>query len=375
MANALGTPGGVVTDEHHRLDQAGLLAAQTSSLAVRTGVMAGPGSTAIVTGTSATGTMTVNIAAHHWVSTRGTADGVYLGTKEASTTVNIAAAPGSNSRIDVVWSKQNDSGSTISADGSTAESYGVTTGTAAASPTKPAIPVGAVEIATVTVAVGATNTLGAGVTIANTAAQVVARGARIPVRTQAERDALTVYGGLEVYRIDTGAVELYSGVSGTWITTTDPGTWSTYTTTWSTNGTVQPAVNNGTLTSRYRKQGRTCDVDIYLTIGSTTDLGNGDFRFTLPFSAISGREHLMLAKGYLAGAIWSLSGVGLVASSGGTTLIPYLPTSPTDGNNKPARNQASGGSATGTSYPQVPGAYAWVSGSNLAISGRFETAS
>jgi hypothetical protein len=212
MADALGTPApaatptvGVVSDEDHRLALAGLVSPATSTLAVRTGVLVSPVSNAVVTGTSTTGTMTVNVLAHHWVTSRAAGDGIYLGTKETSTTVNIAAAPGSNSRIDVVYSKQNDSSSTISPDGSTGEFYGVVTGTAAASPTKPSVPVGATELATVQIAAGTTNTLGAGATITTTANQVVARGADVPVRTAAERDALTKYVGLTVKRLDDGA--------------------------------------------------------------------------------------------------------------------------------------------------------------------------
>jgi hypothetical protein len=222
MSDANGTPAvagvGVVDGKDYRINQAGLIAPQTSSLAVRTGVMIAPGSTALVTGTAATGTMTVSIAAHHWVTTRGTADGIYLGAKEAAGTVNIAAAPGANSRIDVVYVRQTDASSTISPDAATAEEYGVVTGTAAASPTKPpltSVP-GAVELATVTVAVGATATNGANVTINNTALQVSARGARVWVHNQAERDALTAFPGLEVYRIDTGAVETYPISGSTW---------------------------------------------------------------------------------------------------------------------------------------------------------------
>jgi len=219
MADAFGTGGGVVAAVDHRLAQAGLIAPQSSSIAVRTGVLYAPGAAALVTGTSATGTMTVSVAAHHWVTTRGTADGVYIGCLAAATTVNIAAAPGANSRIDVVYVKQNDAGSTISPDGSTGDIYAVVQGTAAVSPTKPAIPVGALELATVTVAVGATATNGAGVTIANTAPLTTGRGAPVPVRNQTERDALTTSPGLHVTRIDAqGALER-------WVTGT---TWRRY---------------------------------------------------------------------------------------------------------------------------------------------------
>lgn len=213
MADALGTPGGVVSAKDHRLANGGLLATQGSStLDARTGVMWGPGTTALVTGTSATAPMTVSIAPHHAVSSRGAGDGPYLGpTLESSTTVTIAAAPGSNSRIDVVYAKQGDTASSISPDGASAPVYGVVQGTASATPAKPSLSgvVGAVEIATVQVAAGATATNGAGVTISNTAAQVVARGALIPVRNQAEQDALTTFPGLRIHRLDTGRGYVY----------------------------------------------------------------------------------------------------------------------------------------------------------------------
>jgi hypothetical protein len=222
MANALGTPGGVVSDENHRLAIAAMIAAGTTILDARLGVLVGPGTTALVTGTSATGTMTVGIAAHTVVSSRSTGDGAYLGpTLEAATTVNIAAAPGSNSRIDVVYAKQNDTGSTVSPDtGTTQPLYGVVTGTALVSPTKPPIPVGAVELATVQVAVGATSTNGAGVTITNTIPQTVARGGIHPVRST---DA-TAGAYVDQYRgHPTRGLERWDGTQ--W-TTANPFTWT-----------------------------------------------------------------------------------------------------------------------------------------------------
>jgi hypothetical protein len=224
-ADALGTPApaatptvGVVSDEDHRLAMAGMIAPQTSDLAVRTGVMWGPGATALISGTSATGTMTYSIGIHHAVTSRGTGDGVYLGpTLDAVTTVNTIAAPGSNSRIDVIYVKQNDTSSTITADtGSTQPIYGVANGTAAVSPVAPTLPVGAIELGRATVAVGATSTNGAGVTITQTAVQTVARGADIPVRTQAERDALALFTGLTVKRLDIAGAPTETYTGSTW---------------------------------------------------------------------------------------------------------------------------------------------------------------
>lgn len=335
-ADALGTPApaatptvGVVSDEDHRLALAGMIAPQTSSLAVRTGVLWGPGTTALVTGTAATGTMTVSIAVHHAVTTRGTADGIYLGpTLDAATTVNIAAAPASNSRIDVVYVKQNDTSSTISVDsGSTAPIYGVVTGTAAVSPTKPAIPVGAQELATVTVAAGATSTNGAGVTIANTAVQTVARGARIPCRTQAERDALTTFAGLEVYRLDTGAVEQRNAGNTAWLTMFDPAyasAWSTYTPTWTASGAAtQPTIGNGILSGRYRKLDPYAGLfKIRLQIGSTTAYGSGTtsnaYQFTLPPGWTNGTE-ISVIPGFFVSAT-DVGGLTAVVLSSGAAI-------------------------------------------------------
>jgi hypothetical protein len=218
MADALHTPGATSAADA-RLADAGLIATHAAGMAVRTGVLIGPGATTLVTGTPATAPMTVNVAAHHWVTTRGAADGVYRGAAEAVKTVNIAAAPASNSRIDVIYVKQNDSGSTVSPDGSTGDVYAVAQGTAAATPTRPALPVGAEELGTVTIAAGATSTNGAGVTITNTARLTAGRGAPIPVRNQAERDALTAYPSLKVFRLDLGIEQTYSSAADGWLPT------------------------------------------------------------------------------------------------------------------------------------------------------------
>jgi hypothetical protein len=219
MGDALHTHGGVTDAREARLAQGGLIAAHgPTTLDTRTGVLVGPGTTQLVTGTADTAPMRVAIAPHNWVTSRGAANGPYLGALEASTTVDIAAAPGSGTRTDVVWVKQQDATAGVpSPDASTAPEYGATTGTVGAG--KPTIPVGAEELATVDVAAGATATNGSGVTITNTARQTVARGARIPVRNQAERDALTTHPGLEVYRLDTGQVQLRGAAA--WATVTE----------------------------------------------------------------------------------------------------------------------------------------------------------
>lgn len=184
--DALGTAGGVVSAQDHRLAISSLLMPlSTGALDTRTGVFPGPGWSTIITGTSATGTMTVNVGVFQSATARSSAGGAYLGpTQEAAITVNIATAPASNSRIDVVYVKQQDADATVlTPDGTTTPIVGVVTGTAAASPAKPGLPIGALELGTVTVAAGATSTAGAGVTIANTARSAVAAGGIAPIRS------------------------------------------------------------------------------------------------------------------------------------------------------------------------------------------------
>lgn len=218
MADALFASSGVTDAREARLASGGLLAVQgPSALDVRTGVLAGPGSTTLVTGTAATGPMTVQIAPHVVVGSRGVANGPYLGpVLEAATTVQIAAAPASGSRIDVVYAKQQDNTSGIpSPDVSAGPLYGVLAGTAASSPTKPALTavVGAEELATVQVSAGATSTNGANVVITNTARQTAARGALILCRNRAERDALTGYPTLRAYQLDTKTEYFHDGTA------------------------------------------------------------------------------------------------------------------------------------------------------------------
>jgi hypothetical protein len=300
MADALHTPG-VVSAQDARLADAGLIAVQgPSAIDVRTGVLPGPNYTALVVGTTATAPMTVQIRTHHWITSRGAANGPYRGSNELTRTVSIAAAPGSNSRIDVVYVKMQDATPGVpSPDATSGELYGVVTGTADVSPTKPALPVGALELATVTVAAGATNTAGAGVTIAQTARLTALRGTRVPVRNQADRDALTPYAGLEVYRLDNGRVELSNG--GAWATLFDPATLDSDARYIAATG-VSLAISAG-------------------GSGRTIPFGGAVEKATADVSRLSGNAVFTLNRS----GLWQIGFTVRVASvTAGTTIIAYL---------------------------------------------------
>jgi hypothetical protein len=209
VTNALWVNG--LSAQDARLNIAGLLARSSASpLDVRKGVVYTGSVGSLI---AARATMSVTVSALHFVGLKATSSGPYLGCVTGDTVVNLTAAPASGSRIDVVYVMQRDSASSASPDGSTAGEVGVATGTAGVTPSKPAIPVGAVELGTVTVGVGATKTSDAQVTIAVTALFTTTHGAPIPVRTKSERDStLTPYSGLQVMRLDKGGlVQRYDG--------------------------------------------------------------------------------------------------------------------------------------------------------------------
>lgn len=62
--------------------------------------------------------------------------------------------------------------------------------------------------------------------------------------------------------------------------------WTSYTPVWSAI-TTPPTLGNGTLTGSYLKVGKTVFFDIRLTIGSTTTLGSGAYKFGLPVAPAS----------------------------------------------------------------------------------------
>jgi len=153
------------------------------------------GGSADVTSTTASAPMTVQIAAgSSWALSRGYSDGAVIVANNGAATVNIADAPNANSRYDLVWMRHNDS--TVG-DADSNPVFGVTTGTAAASPTVPTAPSGALALATVLVPAGVTTTSASGVTITNVYPFAAVSGSPIRYRSVSDlrADAANVIDG------------------------------------------------------------------------------------------------------------------------------------------------------------------------------------
>lgn len=223
----LGTTGdgaGTVTPLDHKLAQAGLIAKGGTgggSNLVRPGLFY-DGVSNIVVGRASMGYDVLPFLA---VLTRGAAAGAVLLANDGVVTVPTTPAPGSNSRIDVIYVWQRE----FSLDGVNSNPViGVVQGTPAASPVAPSLAAfpGAVELARATVAAGATVTNGAGVTITQTAPFTTVDGGTLVRRTVTEMNAIPApRDGMFCEVLANGIV--YRRTAGSWVPWSSP--WIPYT--------------------------------------------------------------------------------------------------------------------------------------------------
>lgn len=202
-----------------RLALAGLLATNSADpLDVRTGILF-TGDTQLLSGTATTSpSPTIAVDGFHFVSSKGSTNGPYVGCATPTPALPVPAAPAlGQRRMDLVWVRQNDAQAVVAADASTAGELGVTMGAATVSPSpaKPDLPAGAVEVGTIlwdSSSTVATNSNAAQCTLATTGRWTVTRGAPIPVRDVAERNGLTTRPGLMVLRLDKpGLIQRHDG--------------------------------------------------------------------------------------------------------------------------------------------------------------------
>jgi hypothetical protein len=140
---------------------------------------------------SSTATMNVSVGAFSAVTVRD--GGVVEMANDGPVNVLLDAPPSSQSRIDVVFVKQNDSSSTVSSlDANDQAVFGVLKGTASSTPTaRTDLPAGALAIGQVLIPSTATATNSGGVVITTTCSFTAASGGRVPFRTLTELQAWT----------------------------------------------------------------------------------------------------------------------------------------------------------------------------------------
>ena len=172
--------------------------------------------TTVVSGTAS---MTYSVAPCNVVVNRAAGEGVYMFNLTGTSTIATTNAPGTGSRWDLVYVKQNDPDK---GDATNTAVLAVHQGTASTgTPTKPyaTLPAGAYVLAEAQVSAGATATNGAQVAIAQVWRHTALRGAPIPVRNATERAEITpgaLAVGVTVRRLDVSmpnmdAVERWTG--------------------------------------------------------------------------------------------------------------------------------------------------------------------
>jgi len=134
--------------------------------------------------------------------------GVELVANDAVTVVATTAAPASNSRIDVIWVKAQ---FVQHADANNDVVFGVTQGTAALTPVKPAIPAGALELATAEILSTTTQTSTAVIT--QTHPYTAAAGGVVWLRNAT--DLWAAPDGSCAYRVD--VKRIMDRVGGVWV--------------------------------------------------------------------------------------------------------------------------------------------------------------
>lgn len=196
-----------------RLSQAAIVADDgASQLSARNGVFYDGQGNVVATNTD-TGTMSYTVRACQFaLYLLGTAaSGIVFPTNDASFKATTTAAPGSNSRIDIIYIRQH----CLAADGGTdtdnIAEIKVAQGAASGSPIAPTLPTGAMELARATVPAGTTST--STLTLSQTHLWTTTHGSAIPVRNATERNALTPSEGMRVRRLDLHSDETHNGTT------------------------------------------------------------------------------------------------------------------------------------------------------------------
>lgn len=132
--------------------------------------------------------------------------------------------------------------------------------------------------------------------------------------------------------------------------------WETSTATWASTGTA-PAIGNGSLAVRSRQIGQTVDVDVRITMGSSTTYGTGNYTIGGLPAGVHGRTVLRgFAYDSSAGAYWPIH---MTLSNGGTS-----------GNIRPLPTTA--GNQLANVTPSVP--FTFADGDLIVIADRYEAA-
>jgi hypothetical protein len=238
----------------------------------------------------------------------------------AQTDLDVTASSPTLPRIDSLIAEFVDNGA------SSLYRYRVVAGTPNASPVQPTLPYAdqptgkCLRLYNIAVAAAATSIVTANISVQFGLAQLAAVTGRVSnVASDGGRPSSP--GTSErIWRTDKLCYETWTGSAWVedYVSTVGPA-WKTYTPTWTSTGTA-PSLGNGTAVGHYMKIGRTVHVAAEVILGSTSTVGTGTYRFSLPFNAVTLPEQFVLMRYYDSSAATAYVGQGALSS--GTYFLP-----------------------------------------------------
>lgn len=313
-----GNAAGTVTPLDHKMAQLGMVT-KTAANTIRAGLF-WDGSATIVSGKA---NMSYDVRALTAVTSRGATLGAVLLSNDGTYNVATTAAPGSNSRYDVVYLWQRE----YSIDGTDSDPViGVVQGTPAASPSVPSLSAypGAIELARIVVPSGVTAT-NSGTTITQTAPFTAMQGGVVPVRSTTERDAGSWVESQLIWLLDTDVYQKYNGsawsdlVPAGGMVTVVPssvavgsGSGSVATTGKVTFSTASTVSVNGCFTSSYENYIVVISFTHSTSANTSMRLraaGTDDTSANYDLQALSGSSSTASAAQVLAATSWGMTGI------------------------------------------------------------------
>lgn len=145
-----------------------------------------------------------------FVAARSKGRAVLLGGSTVEVMLDVSPAPAANARLDVIYSLPADVGA-----GDPVRGAAIASGTPGAVPSKPSIPVGAIELGTLRVSAGQSSAAAA--TLTETFRFAAMTGGEVRVRKRADLSSLSVISGTAAYVVDERTSYRFNGSA--WVAT------------------------------------------------------------------------------------------------------------------------------------------------------------
>lgn len=210
------SPGGLITTEDGRLAFGAMWTPGATPASARGGFRPAPGSPGAVTASLPTNDTHVHIAAFQYVlpSTRG--PGPYILTNDASIDMDVLGpnpADPTNQRNDLIIARQNDA--FYGVDANSAMNVLYVKGTPSGTPTDPSLAAypDYTPLARLRVGATATKITSSMIDDLRDPKFAVAAGGLLPVANVAERNSISAYRGMPIWRIDRTWIEVHDGTA------------------------------------------------------------------------------------------------------------------------------------------------------------------